>query len=221
LWGEHDVEPHGAPQTLRVLSGAEVNAARGVILPQAGEDADWSHGIHRREAALRISAADLGPHIEVGDQLVFSGSGTRRVTAVDGAVVHVEGAPLDPLRDGNPRVVRFAAPDAQPGTTSRPRHPRTYTFDPIRPGEGGSGTELRLRVRADEPVSARIVVAYGRGEKSFGRFLFTLRPDVEAHDYVLRMSSQANWSRIGCDWIRILPSQGAVEVEDARISVGD
>lgn len=49
-------------------------------------------------------------HLRSGDELEFSGSGRRRIVAVDKNRIDVDGPPLDPARDGFPHPVRVLNP---------------------------------------------------------------------------------------------------------------
>jgi hypothetical protein len=220
LWGSHDAASASAPKILRTLDGTEVDGSRAAILPESGGEA-WPHGIARDGSGFRRSASDSQRSVAVGDRLVFCSSGVRTVTAVEGPIVRVDGPPLDPQRDGNPRLVRFVSADAQAGTLVKPRHPRDYPFLPIEADERARGTYLKLRLRATTDEGARMVVVYGAGEWSWGKFVFDMQPDALAHDYAVRISAQANWTLHDCDWVRLIPSQGAVEVEGAWITAGD
>jgi hypothetical protein len=221
LWGEHDPVHPAAPQTLRALAGTETDAARGVLLPASGDEGEWVHGIRRGEAAFRTSASHRSAHLDVGDRLLFSTSGVRTVTAVDGDIVRVDGGPLDPERDGNPRVVRFVASGATSTTTTKPRHPLLFAFDPVPRAERAGGNYLRLRLRSSGATGERMVILYGDGERTVGRFELDLCADGEVHEYRVRISTQANWTLHDCDWVRLIPSLGGVEVVEASITAGD
>ncbi len=221
LWGEYDTAHPAPQQILRALSGTETDATRDALLPASGTDGEWAHGIRRDQAAFRVSPSDRDRKVAVGDRMLFSASGVRAVTSVDAGVVRVEGANLDAERDGNPRVVRFVAAGAQGGTLTKPKHPLLYAFEPVPANDRIGGNYLRLRLRSSGAQGVRMVVAYGAGARSVGRFLFDLRADDQAHDYLVRISTQANWTLHDCDWLRLIPSMDGVEVIEASITAGD
>jgi len=119
----------GAPNEVLVdlepldLSQLEVDTAtRTVLIPLAALDdfpdeliwaTSWSEGPVSRGivgTALLLEDRHDTRHLRVGDELVFSGSGRRRIAAIDANRIVVDGPALDPETDGFPHPVRVALP---------------------------------------------------------------------------------------------------------------
>lgn len=131
-----EIEPGECRTVLLSLAPAEVSAVRvsrvaaRVVVAEGDIDVvpltrlraaawtsgEWRHGVRvgpRAEFLVSDDSdlRDLAP----GDELVFAGSGRRRIEALHGSRVSVEGGPLDPERDGSPAVIRIATPQSRYG----------------------------------------------------------------------------------------------------------
>jgi hypothetical protein len=128
-----DIEPGECRTVLLSLAPAEVSEVKvsrvtarvilteqdfgGVALPRLRAAAwtahDWRHGVRQHGAEFLVSDASDLRDLSQGDELVFAVSGRRRIESIEGSRVRVDGAPLDPDRDGYPAPIRVVDPQSR------------------------------------------------------------------------------------------------------------
>ncbi len=168
----------------------------------------WRNGIHTTTAAVRLTG-DGADRIELGDELVFAGSGARRVLRRFADHALVEGAPLDPLRDGAPaRVVHRALGQWLPGEPGPPSR-----FEPLDEPRGHVLLYLDVENRTQQP--ARIRVDAGVGERFHLRLVF-LAPVGDSRCAV-PVSFDYNWVSRPIDRLWIVPQAAGVLVRRAEL----
>jgi len=74
-------------------------------------DVNWINGISRVAAGFFVEDVSTLVSIRTGDIATFARSGSRKVTAVNGDRVSVEGGVLDPVSDGYPHPISVKSAD--------------------------------------------------------------------------------------------------------------
>lgn len=218
LWAEHDPEMQLDLPVLRSLHDFE--SARDPSYHMALDmtsDAQWNAGFAREGSAIRLERDVDAAGVTVGDWMLIGEGGRYRVKSIDGRVVQLHGGPPepDPLDSG---VVRLH-PARMSKLDLTPDHRAQLQFESLPPLDArarGQYLVLRLAARSVAP-NQHVVVDYGQGTDSRGRFVFRTLADGAVHSYVVRLTTQPNWSTQPKDWISIRPDLGTVRVESARI----
>ncbi|HLG35113.1 MAG TPA: hypothetical protein VI757_09555 [Bacteroidia bacterium] len=83
-----------------------------------------------------------------------------------------------------------------------------------------SSCYLLIRAEKKTEKKTEIVANYGSGKNKSGGFVFLLS-DTKMSDYVIRISSQYNWSQVENDWLTISPIGGDVTIEKILFLKGD
>jgi hypothetical protein len=84
-----------------------------------------------------------------------------------------------------------------------------------------NGSFLWLALREPENAWNEVVVQYLRGERLLGTFVFRVQRDERVRHYAVRLSTQYNWLVDAPDRIELVPRQGPLELESARLVRAD
>jgi len=95
-------------QTARNIIGTIGNTA---LVSKPWTDVNWMNGIFRGAAGFFVEDVSTLASIRTGDIATFARSGSRKVTAVNGDRVSVEGGVLDPVSDGYPHPISVKSAD--------------------------------------------------------------------------------------------------------------